>query len=123
MSSQRMMEAAKLRLRLQMNARLRLEMLAALARVFREYRDPITDDLLSTLILAVPEELLGEAPADPSNGAGKIWAQNNPVPPDEEPLTPIPPPFRPIPPPAEGKVKSSHSHSGTKSRSQRSTRG
>ena len=60
-TSQRLMEAAKLRLRLQMNARLRLEVLAAIARVFREYRDPLTDELLSTLVLAVPEELLGEA--------------------------------------------------------------
>lgn len=61
---QSMMDAAKLRLRLQMNARLRLEVIAALSRVFREYHDPVSDELLAALILAVPEELVGEAQID-----------------------------------------------------------
>lgn len=60
-NTQEMMEAAKLRLRLQMNARLRLEVLAALSRVFREYNDPVSDELLSSLILAASDELIGEA--------------------------------------------------------------
>lgn len=60
-NTQEMMEAAKLRLRLQMNPRLRLEVLAALSRVFREYNDPVSDELLSSLILAASDELIGEA--------------------------------------------------------------
>ena len=54
-------EAARLRLRLHMNNRLRLETLAALSRVFREYGEPIHDELLASLVFAVPHELLGEA--------------------------------------------------------------
>lgn len=57
---ERMMKAARLRLRLQMNNRLRLESMAALSRVFREYQEPLDDELLAALVLAVPEELLGE---------------------------------------------------------------
>jgi len=59
-TQERMMEAAKLRLRFQMNNRLRLESLAALSRVFREHQEPVADDLLASLVFAVPEELLGE---------------------------------------------------------------
>lgn len=61
---ERVMEAAKLRLRFQMNGRLRLESLAALSKVFREFGEPIREELLGSIVFAVPEELLG--PADPS---------------------------------------------------------
>jgi len=60
---ERVMEAAKLRLRFQMNSRLRLESLAALSRVFREFDEPLREELLGAMVFAVPEELLG--PADP----------------------------------------------------------
>lgn len=60
LTEERMMKAARLRLRLQMNNRLRLESMAALSRVFREYQEPLDDELLAALVLAVPEELLGE---------------------------------------------------------------
>ncbi len=43
-------EAENLRFRFQMNNRLRLESLAAVSRVFREFGEPISDDLLSSLI-------------------------------------------------------------------------
>jgi len=86
------MEAAKLRLRLQMNQRLRLEVLAALSRVFREYRDPVTDDLLSSVVLAVPEELMGEAGLE----MGRDECAKNPIP-DGEPMPRIPVPIRPVP--------------------------
>ena len=56
-----MMEAAKLRLRLRMNSRLKLESQALLSRLFREHGVPVGDELLSCLILAVPEELTIEA--------------------------------------------------------------
>jgi len=86
-TSQKLMEAAKLRLRLQMNAQMRLEVLAAIARVFREYRDPLTDELLSTLILAVPEELLGEAQLSSTPGHRAL----NPPTPAFKPKTPVSP--------------------------------
>jgi hypothetical protein len=63
---QEMMEAAKLRMRLQMNPRLRLEVFGALSRVFREYNDPVSDELLSSLLLATPDELIGEAHPAPN---------------------------------------------------------
>jgi hypothetical protein len=63
-TQERAMEVAKLRLRFQMNGRLRLESLAALSKVFREYGEPIREELLGAIVFAVPEELLG--PADPN---------------------------------------------------------
>jgi|HubBroStandDraft_6_1064221.scaffolds.fasta_scaffold294435_3 hypothetical protein len=63
-TQERAMEVAKLRLRFQMNGRLRLESLAALSKVFREYNEPIREELLGSIVFAVPEELLG--PADPN---------------------------------------------------------
>ena len=63
-TQERAMEVAKLRLRFQMNGRLRLESLAALSKVFREYGEPIREELLGSIVFAVPEELLG--PADPN---------------------------------------------------------
>lgn len=53
-------EAARLRFRFQMNNRLRLESLAAISKVFRDFGEPIEDELLSSMVFAVPEELLGE---------------------------------------------------------------
>jgi len=41
-----------------MNNRLRLECLAAISRVFREFREPLSDELLSSIIFALPEELV-----------------------------------------------------------------
>ena len=54
-----MREVSGLRLRFQMNNRLRLESLAALSKVFREYGEPISDQLLSSVVLALPDELHG----------------------------------------------------------------
>src|SRR5258705_12363988 len=53
-------EAARLRFRFQMNNRLRLESLAAISRVFRDFGEPIEDELLASIVFAVPEELIGE---------------------------------------------------------------
>lgn len=60
-TEERMMEVAKLRLRFRMNNRLRLESLAMLSKLFREHQEPIGDELLSSIVFAVPEELVGEA--------------------------------------------------------------
>src|SRR5688572_31161634 len=63
-----MREVSGLRLRFQMNNRLRLESLAALSKVFREYGEPISDQLLSSIVLALPDEL---------HGNGVISAKDN----------------------------------------------
>src|ERR1043166_5707751 len=47
-----------LRFRFQMNNRLRLECLAAISKVFRDFREPLSDELLSSIIFAFPEELV-----------------------------------------------------------------
>ena len=69
-----MREVSGLRLRFQMNNRLRLESLAALSKVFREYGEPISDQLLSSVVLALPGELQGNGAIqasdyDPKPGA------------------------------------------------------
>ena len=87
-TQERAMEVAKLRLRFQMNGRLRLESLAALSKVFREYGEPIREELLGSIVFAVPEELLG--PADPNlhaqfSDTGKL--SNAPATPGGKPPT------------------------------------
>ena len=115
-------EAENLRFRFQMNNRLRLESLAAVSKVFREFGEPISDDLLSSLVFAVPNELIV------SNGVGYVTSATTtppeqhavpesgsyppppgpkdprpgepPAPPPGEP--PAPPPGEPpVPPPGE----------------------
>lgn len=56
-------EARRLRLRMQSDNRLRLEVLAALSRTFRENREQVSNDLLRSLVFAVPDELPGEGEA------------------------------------------------------------
>ena len=51
-------EVENLRFRFQMNNRLRLESLAELSKLFREFGEPISDDLLSSLVFALPQELV-----------------------------------------------------------------
>ena len=102
--SQRMLEAAQLRLRLQMNSRLRLEVLAAFSRVLREYHDPASDGLLSAIVLAVPEELVGEAQVGQGGQPEAPLVESVPVPlrPKRKPeRVPVPPPPGrvPVPPP------------------------
>jgi hypothetical protein len=53
-------EISKLRLRFQMNNRLRLESLAALSKIFREHGEDLKDEVLSSLVFALPSELPGE---------------------------------------------------------------
>lgn len=57
---ERMLEVAKLRLKLRTNSRLKRELKAALSRVFREHEEPIGQGLLSSIVFAVPEELKKE---------------------------------------------------------------
>ena len=100
---QALREAENLRFRFQMNNRLRLESLAAVSKVFREYGEPISDELLSSLVFAVPSELI------PSNGFGYVagaedlfageYDQGGPPPgPPQGPKPPNKPPQAPGPP-------------------------
>lgn len=85
-------EVENLRFRFQMNNRLRLECLAAVSRVFREFGEPIKDELLSSLVFALPQELVS------SNGRGLApVAQASALPP-QGPGVDIPPEQPGIPP-------------------------
>jgi len=63
--SEPLRDVENLRFRIQMNNRLRLECLAAVSKVFREFREPINDELLSSIVFALPQELFS------GNGRGK----------------------------------------------------
>lgn len=97
-------EAENLRFRFQMNNRLRLESLAAVSKVFREFGEPISDDLLSSLVFALPNELIA------SNGLGYVVGNgdlhagqyDNPSgPPQPGPSKPPEPPPGPNKPPEQ----------------------
>lgn len=60
-------EVENLRFRFQMNNRLRLECLAAVSRVFRDFEEPIADDLLASIVFALPQELAS------ANGNGHAY--------------------------------------------------
>ena len=88
-------DAENLRFRVQMNNRLRLECLAAVSKVFREFGEPIKDELLSSIVFALPQELISSnghdrAPVDAMAGAhsGESYQavkQGNPPDRPEEP--------------------------------------
>ena len=86
-------EAENLRFRFQMNNRLRLESLAAVSKVFREFGEPISDELLSSLVFAVPQELVV------SNGFGYVVGAANAAG-DASPSGPPPGPSGPPPGPS-----------------------
>ena len=50
-------EIASLRLRFQANNRLRLEFLGTLSKILRDYGEPVSDNLLDSVVLATPNEL------------------------------------------------------------------
>ena len=96
-------EVENLRFRFQMNNRLRLECLAAVSKVFRDFEEPIADDLLASVVFALPQELVS------ANGNGHAYAtvgQQVAAPPPNPP-NPMPgnPPGEPMPgnPPGEPK--------------------
>jgi len=89
------MEAAKLRLRVRMNNRLKLESQALLSRLFREHEVPVRDELLSYLVFAVPDELLAEAEAAAPSETIKIPPSNPPTKRTERPKEPPKPPPNP----------------------------
>jgi len=99
------MEAAGLRLRLQMNNRLRLEVLAALSKVFREFGEPVSDELLASVVLAIPDELAGHNGGYGVSGQRSSDTGGEKGPPSPPPVPipmPVPPPVpipMPVPPP------------------------
>ena len=102
----RIMEAAKVRLRLQMNNRLRLECMAAVSRLFREFGEPIEDEVLASLVFALPEELLGESTQQLSfqehNFTAKSGQPIGPPKPGPQPVGPPKPGPQPVGPPKPG---------------------
>jgi len=107
-------EIENLRFRFQMNNRLRLECLAAVSKAFREFGEPITDELLGGVVFALPQELVsnnGNGHAHAAEGvATEEWkAGSQPggppkpgQPPDGPPPKPGQPPDGPPPPPKPG---------------------
>jgi hypothetical protein len=110
-------EVENLRFRFQMNNRLRLECLAAVSKVFREFEEPLRDELLSAIVFALPQELMSSngvgfaivegVAALPPQGPGKVdlppegippQAPENPEP-DEKPALPPESPMQPGLPP------------------------
>ena len=91
-SKESLREVSRLRLRFQMNNRLRLECLAALSKVFREYAEPVSDELLSSLILALPNELHSKEDAEvPPTAIPPTAIPPTAIPPTAIPPTAIPP--------------------------------
>lgn len=94
-------EIAILRHSIHINNRLRLEIIASLSRLFREFDVPITDELLAELILAVPAELNGTKHETPGQlGNHSVYSFDGPSMPWEPPEPPAPPapPLPPEPP-------------------------
>jgi len=69
-------EVSALRHHLHINSGLRLEFLASIARLLREYGIKADDELLNSLILAVPDEL---------------WPQDGEPMPPKAPMPPVAP--------------------------------
>ncbi|HEU5236092.1 MAG TPA: hypothetical protein VFU37_03055 [Pyrinomonadaceae bacterium] len=80
-----------LRFRFQMNNRLRLECLAAISKVFRDFREPLSDELLSSIVFAIPEELVASNGHSSSGIAAK--AGTPPQKPYDEPGVPPEKPY------------------------------
>ena len=94
-------EAENLRFRFQVNNRLRLESLAAVSKVFREFGEPISDDLLSSLVFAVPNELIASNGQEFVGEAADLRAEQ-PGFPSGPPQPPKPVPSGPPQPPKPG---------------------
>ncbi len=88
-TQQSLRDISNLRLRFQINNRLRLECLAALSRVFRELGENLSDELLSSIVFAIPEELPGERPDyGVTDEPGHFGSTQPPQPPPPQPPQP-----------------------------------
>ncbi len=86
-------DVENLRFRFQMNNRLRLECLAAVSKVFREFREPLKDELLSAMVFALPQELISGnghavAPVELSGANPRVGSQRLAGLPPQEPGLP-----------------------------------
>ena len=104
-TSERLREVANLRYALQSKSRLRLEFLGELSKLLRVHGQPVRDEVLASLVLAIPDELPGEGFASKYNGE-TIYASTPPetgippkTPPPRPPTTAIPPKTPPSPAP------------------------
>ena len=82
-------EAQRLRVRMQMNNRLHLEVLAALSKTFRDNGEKVSDGLLRSIVFAVPEELPGEGARSRTAMLSPMYAKGGLIPP--QPTAIIPP--------------------------------
>ena len=96
---QSLQEIAVLRHSMHINNRLRLETIASLSRLFREYHVPIKDELLAEVILALPLELNGtDYETLRQNGNHSTLKFDGPPVPPVVPTDPPQPPLAPQPP-------------------------
>src|SRR5262245_60168473 len=95
-SSQIQREVSRRRLLLQVNSRLRLELLAALSKTFREHGVIVSDNLLSSIVFAISDELPGESSIPAVVAAVRKQRPQR----DQPPQPPQPPPTPPPPPPS-----------------------
>jgi hypothetical protein len=97
-----MREVAALRHSFHIDSRLRLEFLSVVSKLLREHEVPVSNRLLSTLILAIPDELPDGNGHENSSGAQlAVRAGSKPKKGSKYPARPVPPPIEPIPPPIE----------------------
>jgi hypothetical protein len=81
-TQERINEVMNLRFALQSKSRMRLEFLGELSKILRIHGHSINDEVLSSLVLAVPEELPGQGSASISSASGMLHAESteNPAP-------------------------------------------
>lgn len=95
-------EIAALRHNLHVNSSLRLEFLNSISRLLREYGISADDELLNSLILAVPEELSAMSsdytPTEPDMPPLQPDEPMPPIAPEESPMPPLEPDMPPVSP-------------------------
>jgi len=107
-------EAQRLRVTMQMDNRLHLEVLAALSKTFRDNRQKISDGLLRSLVFAVPEELPGEGAFSKTAMRSLRFTQGSSIPP--QPTSIRAPMIPPQPVSGIAKKKKKASKKGTKAK-------
>ena len=81
-TQERINEVMNLRFALQSKSRMRLEFLGELSKILRIHGHSINDEVLGSLVLAVPEELPGQGSASISSVSEMLHAESaeNPAP-------------------------------------------
>lgn len=96
-ANERLNEVANLRFAFQSKSRLRLEFLGELSKILRIHGQSVSDEVLSSVVVAIPEELPGEGFA---SGYHRELRAEDPRPPttDRPPEKRPPQPVQPRPP-------------------------